>query len=720
AELAQSIVEDSPPLVTAHTESTADAAGQAAIAADVASGPPSGDVEGDPGPEKEREQDDGLSNEAREARETRIVLSLAWAAAEHLPETVAEALKLRDDATSTVAEAAPPDAQESNEQPAPPPDGSLAAHRVVALLSAAQAPADHLSRPSRLFTPHIEADPLTETGLAPSAHVARANNPSLPYPAVPPGLRNFVHTARARAAARLTPSLILTYGPFTPDTPPHARISNYAHDYRIYLHQTYAADRRFSFGYGNHQIFAEPPMLLTMPEIEDDEDYAPLSCDELDLVEEITSLLRSDLPSDHEIQIPEALLREGADMGCDRAGHIVYRFANLERLFSLSVDWALPSPTSSPGSESPTAAQFMARRPHIDEAIDTVDADSSAWETSSSSSDDSILLSPLALDFQYPPSSSDESTKRPADDTYIHHPPPSKRHKHQPCAMARPSSMPDLSPNTNSPSSSFELLEKPTSQQIFPRIGTPFATRLMTLLDHDIPQHFIDTIKDTVGTGIMGYGPFNMKATWTEEAEEDEGGLGDLPHRYRVFLAQSTDRDAREVFRYEGSPSILFSHDQIYTLPASISPGDHYHPLPEAYEDFLGRLTAYLKGDWRYECGVTVPPFLTQNRAAIGHDKYNRPVYRFPDVEELLATLTATHSSKRLNYIRSRDPADEPSLLELSSVSYAVQRATGSMHDLEPPKLPRRLVIFDTDEPRDDTDDFDKYHQRPIYYGCLR
>ncbi|KDR64857.1 hypothetical protein GALMADRAFT_149233 [Galerina marginata CBS 339.88] len=54
AELAQSIVEDPPPLVTAHTESTADAAGQAAIAADVASGPPSGDVEGDPGPEKER------------------------------------------------------------------------------------------------------------------------------------------------------------------------------------------------------------------------------------------------------------------------------------------------------------------------------------------------------------------------------------------------------------------------------------------------------------------------------------------------------------------------------------------------------------------------------------------------------------------------------------------------------------------------------------------
>ncbi|KDR68654.1 hypothetical protein GALMADRAFT_146007 [Galerina marginata CBS 339.88] len=102
--------------------------------------------------------------------------------------------------------------------------------------------------------------------------------PPLPYPAVPPGLRNFVHTARARAAARLNPSLILTYGPFTPDT--------------------YAADHRLIFGYGNQQIFEEPPMLLTLPDIEDEDEYAPLSSNKLDIVEEITSLIRSELPSD--------------------------------------------------------------------------------------------------------------------------------------------------------------------------------------------------------------------------------------------------------------------------------------------------------------------------------------------------------------------------------------------------------------------------------------
>ncbi|KDR84713.1 hypothetical protein GALMADRAFT_131512 [Galerina marginata CBS 339.88] len=111
--------------------------------------------------------------------------------------------------------------------------------------------------------------------------------------------------------------------------------------------------------------------------------------------------------------------------------------------------------------------------------------------------------------------------------------------------------MPELVPLTNSPSSSYELLEKPTPAQILPCIGTPFATRLMTLLDHDAPAHYIDIIKDATGTGIMGYGPFNLKATWVEEAEEGDDRVGELSHRYRVFLARSTGRDAHEVFRYE-------------------------------------------------------------------------------------------------------------------------------------------------------------------------
>ena len=220
------------------------------------------------------------------------------------------------------------------------------------------------------------------------------------------------------------------------------------------------------------------------------------------------------------------------------------------------------------------------------------------------------------------------------------------------------------------------------------------------------PTITTDTFKGVHGTapGILAYGPF-LPPT---------GNSPLVATHYRIYLHQTPRHDALDFFAYGGSAFKEGKKVILFKLPLSRFVVNSTLDFFKEYGIILQHIEAYLQNDTRVSDGIPIPSNLMKGGQRVHNPESTTIYFRFPLVEQLLASIAAKSGNERLGHPYGRHQLAD--LRHLVSPKFPLQYAKELKH-IVPPDLPYVPANFHPDEIRHPEDIEPKFTH--TYYGCL-
>ena len=189
---------------------------------------------------------------------------------------------------------------------------------------------------------------------------------------------------------------------------------------------------------------------------------------------------------------------------------------------------------------------------------------------------------------------------------------------------------------------------------------------------------------------------------------------GDTEHPYGYIYLRPSDKDAYDTIAIARPHSSMDAYVRHVEMPTSSYASNAAKRLRRIHHVTICDILAYLEGVPHFPHGVPIPWELAHDLSSLGFGEVGEGAFRYPGVEELIATALLFVSHSRLN--TSKTLKNLGHLEKFITPAYARRMQPNALfHKLQPPRLPYYPAQFRPDEPRDPEDTVEMF----AYNGCL-